>query len=231
MATETILVVDDDPDIRHLIAIYLHNEGYRVVEAADGLEALDQLERQDIHLMVLDLMMPRLDGIQTCLRIREARHLPIIMLSAKGEDLDKILGLSTGADDYVTKPFNPLEVVARVKAQLRRYLRFTSPSTSQSELTIGDLVLNSATHKVLLNEQEVLLTPREFAILEVFARNPGIVLSTEQIYERVWKEPFWQADNTVMVHIRHLREKIEADPRQPRYIKTVWGVGYKLEKQ
>ena len=230
MAEATILLVDDDPDIRRLVTIYLHNEGYQVLEAADGLEALDLLQQQEVHLIILDLMMPHLDGIQACLKIREARQVPIMMLSAKGEDLDKILGLSVGADDYVTKPFHPLELVARVKAHLRRYLRFTPPPASEAEITVGELVINSATHEVRVNEQPVLLTPREFAILELLARHPGIVFSTEQIYERVWKDSFWQADNTVMVHIRHLREKIEANPRQPRYIKTVWGVGYKLEK-
>ncbi len=226
----TVLVVDDDEEIRNLIAIYLQNEGYRVLKAADGLEALEVLKQNEVHLLVLDIMMPRLDGIQACLKIREEQHMPIIMLSAKSQDMDKIYGLSTGADDYMTKPFNPLELVARVKSQLRRYLRLNQGYTArEDEIEIGDLTINTATREVKVKGRDVKLTPTEFAILELLARNRGVVFSTEQIYERVWKEPFCQSDNTVMVHIRKIREKIEEDTRKPRYIKTVWGVGYKIE--
>ncbi|MGQ7278890.1 response regulator transcription factor [Brevibacillus thermoruber] len=226
----TVLVVDDDEEIRNLIAIYLQNEGYRVLKAADGLEALEVLKQNEVHLLVLDIMMPRLDGIQACLKIREEQHMPIIMLSAKSQDMDKIYGLSTGADDYMTKPFNPLELVARVKSQLRRYLRLNQGyAAREDEIEIGDLTINTATREVKVNGRDVKLTPTEFAILELLARNRGVVFSTEQIYERVWKEPFCQSDNTVMVHIRKIREKIEEDTRKPRYIKTVWGVGYKIE--
>ncbi|CAJ1001647.1 DNA-binding response regulator [Brevibacillus aydinogluensis] len=225
-----MLVVDDDEEIRNLIAIYLQNEGYRVLKAADGMEALEVLKQNEVHLLVLDIMMPRLDGIQACLKIREEQHMPIIMLSAKSQDMDKIYGLSTGADDYMTKPFNPLELVARVKSQLRRYLRLNQGYTArEDEIEIGDLTINTATREVKVNGRDVKLTPTEFAILELLARNRGVVFSTEQIYERVWKEPFCQSDNTVMVHIRKIREKIEEDTRKPRYIKTVWGVGYKIE--
>jgi len=225
-----VLVVDDDEEIRNLIAIYLQNEGYRVLKAADGMEALEVLKQNEVHLLVLDIMMPRLDGIQACLKIREEQHMPIIMLSAKSQDMDKIYGLSTGADDYMTKPFNPLELVARVKSQLRRYLRLNQGYTArEDEIEIGDLTINTATREVKVNGRDVKLTPTEFAILELLARNRGVVFSTEQIYERVWKEPFCQSDNTVMVHIRKIREKIEEDTRKPRYIKTVWGVGYKIE--
>jgi two-component system, OmpR family, response regulator VanR len=226
----TVLVVDDDEEIRNLIAIYLQNEGYRVLKAADGLEALEMLKQNEVHLLILDIMMPRLDGIQACLKIREEQHMPIIMLSAKSQDMDKIYGLSTGADDYMTKPFNPLELVARVKSQLRRYLRLNQGYVArEDEIEIGDLTINTATREVKVNGRDVKLTPTEFAILELLARNRGVVFSTEQIYERVWKEPFCQSDNTVMVHIRKIREKIEEDTRKPRYIKTVWGVGYKIE--
>ncbi|MEJ8543896.1 response regulator transcription factor [Brevibacillus borstelensis] len=226
----TILVVDDEEEIRNLIAIYLQNEGYRVLKAADGLEALEILRREEVQLLILDVMMPRMDGIQACLKIREEQHLPIIMLSAKSQDMDKIHGLSTGADDYMTKPFNPLELLARVKSQLRRYLKLNQAGAPrEDELEIGDLLINTATRGVKVSGRDVKLTPTEFAILELLARHPGVVFSTEHIYERVWKESFGQSDNTVMVHIRKLREKIEEDTRKPRYIKTVWGVGYKIE--
>ncbi|CAM5784581.1 response regulator transcription factor [Brevibacillus borstelensis] len=226
----TILVVDDEEEIRNLIEIYLQNEGYRVLKAADGVEALEMLRREEVQLLILDVMMPRMDGIQACLKIREQQHLPIIMLSAKSQDMDKIYGLSTGADDYMTKPFNPLELIARVKSQLRRYLKLNQVSAlREDELEIGDLLINTATRGVKVSGRDVKLTPTEFAILELLARHPGVVFSTEHIYERVWKESFGQSDNTVMVHIRKLREKIEEDTRKPRYIKTVWGVGYKIE--
>ncbi|ULT54467.1 response regulator transcription factor [Neobacillus drentensis] len=238
MSQETILIIDDEKEIRDLIGIYLINEGYNVLKAADGLEGLKCLEENTVHLVVLDIMMPRLDGIQACMKIRESRNVPIIMLSAKSQDMDKIMGLTTGADDYVTKPFQPLELVARIKSQLRRYLRFNqmdgnSPINSNQQLdviSIDDLLINISTHEVTVEGKDIKLTPREFAILELLARNPGVVFSTEKIYERVWNEPFYESENTVMVHIRNLREKLEDNPRTPRFIKTVWGVGYKIEQ-
>lgn len=230
MEKESILIVDDEKEICDLIEIYLKNEGYQIYKASNGLEALEILEKVNIHLIILDLMMPKLDGIQTCLKIRDERHMPIIMLSAKSQDMDKILGLGSGADDYVTKPFNPLELLARVKSQLRRYTQFNQARVnSAEEIEIDDLLINTATHEVKLEGKEIKLTPREFAILELLARHRGIVFSNEKIYESIWNEPFYQSDNTVMVHIRKIREKIEENPRKPRFIKTVWGVGYKIE--
>jgi len=220
MNKETILIVDDEKEIRNLIAIYLKNEGYQVLEACDGEEGLQLLKKQEVHLIVLDLM-----------KVRKIAEMPIIMLTAKSQDMDKIMGLTIGADDYVTKPFNPLELVARIKSQLRRYLKLNGLNKSNSdEIEIGDLRINTATHEVLVNNEKVKLTPREFAILELLSSNPGIVMSAEQIYERVWKEEAFQSENTVMVHIRKIRERIETNPRNPQYIKTVWGVGYKVEK-
>ncbi|MFF6015390.1 response regulator transcription factor [Lysinibacillus fusiformis] len=231
MSKETILIVDDEKEIRNLIAIYLKNEGYQVLEACDGEEGLQLLKKQAIHLIVLDLMMPNVDGMEMCMKVREIAEMPIIMLTAKSQDMDKIMGLTIGADDYVTKPFNPLELVARIKSQLRRYLKLNGLNKSNSdEIEIGDLRINTATHEVLVNNEKVKLTPREFAILELLSSNPGIVMSAEQIYERVWKEEAFQSENTVMVHIRKIRERIETNPRNPQYIKTVWGVGYKVEK-
>ncbi|MDR7002150.1 response regulator transcription factor [Neobacillus niacini] len=238
MSQETILIIDDEKEIRDLIGIYLTNEGYNVLKAADGIEGLEYLEKENVHLVVLDIMMPRLDGIQACMKIRENRNVPIIMLSAKSQDMDKIMGLTTGADDYVTKPFQPLELVARIKSQLRRYLRLNqSDGNPQANIggqmdviSIDELMINISTHEVTVEGKEIKLTPREFAILELLARNPGVVFSTEKIYERVWNEPFYESENTVMVHIRNLREKLENNPRTPRYIKTVWGVGYKIEQ-
>ncbi|WP_249660021.1 response regulator transcription factor [Lysinibacillus fusiformis] len=231
MSKETILIVDDEKEIRNLIAIYLKNEGYQVLEACDGEGGLQLLKKQEIHLIVLDLMMPNVDGMEMCMKVREIAEMPIIMLTAKSQDMDKIMGLTIGADDYVTKPFNPLELVARIKSQLRRYLKLNGLNKSNSdEIEIGDLRINTATHEVLVNNEKVKLTPREFAILELLSSNPGIVMSAEQIYERVWKEEAFQSENTVMVHIRKIRERIETNPRNPQYIKTVWGVGYKVEK-
>ena len=231
MSRETILVVDDEKEIRDLIAIYLKNEGYEVLQAGDGTEGLEILQKQQVHLVVLDIMMPKLDGIHMCMKVREIAEMPIIMLSAKTQDMDKILGLTTGADDYVTKPFNPLELIARIKSQLRRYMKMSGGLIqNEDEIEIGDMKINVATHEVIVVNQEVKLTPREFSILELLARNSGMVFSADQIYERVWKEHAFQSDNTVMVHIRKIREKTEENPRKPRYIKTVWGVGYKIEK-
>ncbi|MFC9539459.1 response regulator transcription factor [Lysinibacillus sp. NPDC056959] len=231
MTKETILIVDDEKEIRNLIAIYLKNEGYDILEASDGEEGLNLLKKHKVHLIVLDIMMPNVDGIEMCMKVREIAEMPIIMLSAKSQDMDKIVGLSIGADDYVTKPFNPLELIARIKSQLRRYIKMNRlDSMNESEIEIGDLRINTDTHEVIVNNEKVKLTPREFSILELLARNQGIVMSAEQIYEKVWKEEAIQSENTVMVHIRKIRERIETNPRNPQYIKTVWGVGYKIEK-
>lgn len=230
MPKETILLVDDEKEIVDLLEIYLTNDGFHIVKASSGVEALEVLQKQDVDLIILDIMMPRMDGIEACMKIRERQNMPIIMLSAKSQDMDKILGLSTGADDYMTKPFNPLELMARVKSQLRRYKRLNVPQpVKDNEIEIDDLTINTATHEVKVDGREVKLTPREFAILELLGRNRGIVFSIERIYENVWGETFFESDNTVMVHIRKIREKTEENPRQPRYIKTVWGVGYKIE--
>ncbi|MBG9456516.1 DeoR family transcriptional regulator [Lysinibacillus sphaericus] len=231
MTKETILIVDDEKEIRNLIAIYLKNEGYDILEASDGEEGLSLLKKHKVHLIVLDIMMPNVDGIEMCMKVREIAEMPIIMLSAKSQDMDKIVGLSIGADDYVTKPFNPLELIARIKSQLRRYIKMNRlDSMNESEIEIGDLRINTDTHEVIVNNEKVKLTPREFSILELLARNQGIVMSAEQIYEKVWKEEAIQSENTVMVHIRKIRERIETNSRNPQYIKTVWGVGYKIEK-
>lgn len=228
---QSILVVDDEKDIREVIEIYLINEGFDVVTACDGLEALEKLKNKNIDLIVLDIMMPKLDGIRTCLKIREEKKMPIIMLSAKSEDSDKILGLNIGADDYVIKPFNPLELVARIKSQIRRSIKFNeSEKENDDEICVGELRINTATREVFIEDKFVRLTPREFLILEVLASNLGRVLSTKQIYEKVWDEQFFNSDNTVAVHIRNIREKIEISPKEPKYIKLVWGVGYKIDK-
>ncbi len=230
MNPATILVVDDDSEIRDVIHVYLRNEGYRVLEAEDGAQALALVSSEPVRLVILDVMMPNLDGIRTCLKIRETSKIPIIMLSAKEEDIDKITGLSTGADDYVTKPFSPLELLARVKAQLRRQSYAEESRAGESVIRIHDLTLDIAQHEVTVGGKPVSLTPREFAILQLLATHRGQVMHADQIYEKVWKERAGYSDNTVMVHIRNLREKLEANPREPRYIKTVWGVGYKVEK-
>ncbi|WP_420819716.1 response regulator transcription factor [Paenibacillus faecis] len=228
---EKILLVDDEKEIIKLMEIYMRNEGYELLTASDGQEALELLQSHEVDLIILDVMMPRLDGLEACMRIREARDTPIIMLSAKSQDMDKIAGLSIGADDYVTKPFNPLELIARVKSQLRRYNRFAKQAwpPAQDEIVIDDLVINTAMHKVTVDQKEIKLTPREFEVLKLLASNRGIVLSMDRIYEEVWKEQYMESKNTVMVHIRRLREKIEQDPQHPRFIKTIWGIGYKME--
>lgn len=229
MATETVLLVDDEKEILQLLSIYFGNEGYRLLTANDGEQALEIVERENVDLVVLDVMMPVMDGIQACIKIRESHNMPVIMLSAKGQDMDKITGLSIGADDYVAKPFNPLEVLARAKSQLRRYNRLGAKKTkSEHEIAADELTIDTNSHTVTLAGEPVHLTPREFAILELLARHPGQVLSTEQIYGKVWNEPFMESANTVMVHVRKIREKIERDAKNPRYIQTVWGVGYKF---
>lgn len=229
MATSTILMVDDEVEIIQLMNIYFKNEGYKLLQASNGLEALEILQSQQVDLIVLDVMMPKMDGLQACMKIRETNPIPIIMLSAKGQDIDKISGLSIGADDYVTKPFNPLELIARIKSQLRRMNLFNSVRANANEIHIENIVINVASHTVTVDQQEIKLTPREFTLLHTLAVNRGKVLSMDHIYEEVWNEPFMESKNNVMVQIRKLREKIEVNPREPRIIKTVWGVGYKIE--
>ncbi|BDZ75846.1 response regulator transcription factor [Claveliimonas bilis] len=227
-----ILVCDDDKEIVEAIEIYLTQEGYEVVKAYDGQEALKVLKETPIDLLVIDVMMPRLDGIRATLKIREENNIPIIILSAKSEDADKILGLNVGADDYVTKPFNPLELVARVKSQLRRYTSLGSTVKNENEAiyTTGGLAINDDLKEVTVDGETVKLTPIEYNILLLLVKNQGKVFSIEQIYESIWNEDAIGADNTVAVHIRHIREKIEINPKEPRYLKVVWGVGYKIEK-
>ena len=227
-----ILVCDDDKDIVEAIDIYLTQEGYEVLKAYDGDEAIKVLKRNEVDLLIMDVMMPRLDGIRATLKIRENMSLPIIILSAKSEDADKILGLNIGADDYITKPFNPLELVARVKSQLRRYTQLgsTARSDDQSEFRTGGLVIRDDLKEVTVDGEKVKLTPIEYNILLLLVKNQGKVFSINQIYENIWNEEAIGADNTVAVHIRHIREKIEINPKEPRYLKVVWGVGYKVEK-
>lgn len=225
-----VLVVDDDKDIRDAIEIYLKNEGITVIKAQDGLEAIEKLNEQTVHLIVLDIMMPRLDGIATTFKIREKLNIPIIILSAKSEDTDKILGLQVGADDYVTKPFNPMELVARVKSQLRRYVTFGAYEDKHRVIGLNGLTLDPSTKEVTVNGEPVKLTATEYKIVELLMTHAGRVFSIDEIYERVWKEPGFNAENTVAVHIRKIREKIEIDPKNPRYLKVVWGIGYKMEK-
>lgn len=227
-----ILVCDDDKDIVEAIDIYLTQEGYEVLKAYDGDETIKVLKRNEVDLLIMDVMMPRLDGIRATLKIRENMSLPIIILSAKSEDADKILGLNIGADDYMTKPFNPLELVARVKSQLRRYTQLgsTARSDNQSEFRTGGLVIRDDLKEVTVDGEKVKLTPIEYNILLLLVKNQGKVFSINQIYENIWNEEAIGADNTVAVHIRHIREKIEINPKEPRYLKVVWGVGYKVEK-
>lgn len=227
-----ILICDDDWEISRAIEIYLRNEGYHVIQARDGLEALDAVKKNDIHLILMDVMMPRMDGIQATMQIRQEKNIPIIMLSAKAEDYDKINGLNVGADDYVTKPFNPMELVARVKSQLRRYTDLGSLHKEESGdvWRSGGLTLDDAKKSVEVDGRPVSLTPTEYRILLFLVKNAGRVFSIEQIYEKVWDEPAYNPENTVAVHIRHIREKIEIDPGNPQYLKVVWGTGYKVEK-
>ncbi|MEZ7172640.1 response regulator transcription factor [Sporosarcina sp. OR05] len=229
MAKFNVLVADDDKEIRDGIEIYLKNEGYAVLKAADGREALDLLQTNDVHLLILDIMMPNMDGITATFKIREAQNIPIIMLSAKAEDSDKIHGLSVGADDYVTKPFHPLELMARVKSQLRRYVQLGTYD-GQKKIEIDGLVLDEDAKELSVDGTPVKLTPIEYKITELLMKNAGRVFSINEIYERVWNEEAYNAENIVAVHIRKIREKIEADPKNPRYVKVVWGIGYKIEK-
>ncbi|MBU3108616.1 response regulator transcription factor [Clostridium gasigenes] len=225
-----VLVVDDEREIRDAIEIYLRGEGMKVYKAKDGIEALEILDMEKIHLVVLDIMMPRLDGIKTCLKIREKRNIPIIMLSAKTDDGDKILGLNVGADDYLSKPFNHLELVARVKSQLRRYEKPLDIEGDEDIIQVKDLIINSKERVIILRGEEVKTTATEFKILHLLASNLGKVFSIKELYEKVWDEPFYRSENTVTVHIRRIREKIEINTKEPEYIKVVWGVGYKIER-
>lgn len=227
-----ILVCDDDKEIVDAIEIYLSQDGYQIFKAYDGEQAMELLKKEEIHLLIMDIMMPKLDGIRATLKIREYSSIPIIMLSAKSEDTDKILGLNIGADDYITKPFNPLELVARVKSNLRRYTSLGSLSTeNKSVYQVGGLVINDETKQVTVDDEPVKMTPIEYNILLLLMKNQGRVFSIDQIYESIWNEDAIGADNTVAVHIRHIREKIEINPKEPRYLKVVWGVGYKIDKQ
>ncbi len=225
-----ILVCDDDKEIVEAITIYLEQESYKVFQAYDGMEALEVLKQQDIHLLIIDVMMPNLDGIHAVLELRKKSNVPVIILSAKSEDTDKIMGLTIGADDYVTKPFNPLELVARVKSQLRRYSKLGSmPTTDQNVLINGGLVLEDEKKQVTLDGEPIKLTPTEYKIVRLFMQNLGIVFSSSQIYERIWEGDSYATENIVSVHIRRIREKIEINPKEPKYIKVMWGVGYKMD--
>ncbi|KEZ49275.1 response regulator transcription factor [Metabacillus indicus] len=230
MTNYNVLVVDDEKEIRDAIEIYLKNENITVIKAKDGVEALEKLNEQQIHLILLDIMMPRLDGISTTFKIREKKNIPIIILSAKSEDTDKILGLQVGADDYVTKPFNPMELIARVKSQLRRFVTLGTYEGAHKTVDLNGLTLDQSAKEVTVNGENVKLTRIEYSIVELLMLNAGRVFSINEIYERVWNEPGYNAEKTVAVHIRKIREKIEIDPKNPRYLKVVWGIGYKMEK-
>ena len=233
MAETNILVVDDEQEIADLVEIYLVSDGYKVFKASNAQDGLDILDKEDIHLCLLDIMMPGMNGLEMCKKIRETNNIPIIMLSAKSTDLDKILGLGTGADDYVVKPFNPLELVARVKAQMRRYTQYNDGKKSDSEniIDFAGLLLNKESHECIYNEQSLPLTPTEFEILWILCENRGKVISSQKLFEEVWHEEYLKnSNNTVMVHIRHLREKLSKPTGKSDLIKTVWGVGYKIEE-
>ena len=226
----TILICDDDRDIVSALDIYLTSEGYQTVKAYNGREALKAVEQREIHLILMDIMMPELDGIRATAKLREENNVPIILLTAKSEDTDKILGLNIGADDYITKPFNPLEVIARVKSQLRRYTSLGGSEKSTGLITVGPVSMDDSAKRVTVDGEPVALTPIEYNILKLLISHPGQVFSSAQIYEQVWNDPAYGSENTVAVHIRHLREKIEIDPADPRWLKVVWGLGYNMEK-
>ncbi|WP_232697644.1 response regulator transcription factor [Brevibacillus daliensis] len=229
MSKYHVLVVDDEAEIREAINIYLRNEDITVFQAKNGREALEVLDNVEIHLILLDIMMPEMDGIKATFKIRETKNIPIIMLSAKSEDMDIVLGLNVGADDYVTKPFNPIELIARVKSQLRRYTNLGNYKASEEEIHVGGLTLNIQAKSLLVDGEEVRLTATEYKILELLMVNKGHIFSIEQIYGKVWKETYHNAENTVAVHVRRIREKIEINPKEPKYLKVVWGIGYKIE--
>lgn len=224
-----LLVCDDDRDIRNALKIYLVSEGYKIFEAENGIDAIKTVEKEDIHLILMDIMMPKMDGVSATVKLREKCNAPVIFLTAKSEDNDKILGLTAGADDYITKPFNPLEVIARVKAQLRRYAYLGGMEKKEGTLSVGEIELDDEGKSVKISGEPVSLTPTEFDILRLFIQNPGKVFSSKEIYSAVWSSDPLGAEGTIAVHIRHLREKIEIDPANPRYLKVVWGKGYKLE--
>ncbi|MFK4943924.1 response regulator transcription factor [Lactococcus garvieae] len=226
----TVLIVDDEKEIREAIALYLKNEGIHAIQAKNGVEALELLDQEEVHLIIMDVMMPKLDGIEATFKIRQSQQIPILMLSAKSEDTDKILGLQIGADDYLTKPFNPLELIERVKSQLRRYTSLGSYEKSESVIQLHGLTIDQDGKEVRVDGELIKLTPTEFKITELLASNAGKVFSITEIYERVWQEPGFNAENTVAVHIRKIREKIEVNPKNPKYLKVVWGIGYKMEK-
>ncbi len=229
-----ILVVDDEPDIIELIEIYLKNEGYTVYKAANGNSCISMLlVHHDIHLVILDIMMPGMDGMEVCRQIRETCNIPVIILSAKSQDMDKVMGLTIGADDYICKPFNPIELMARVRSQLRRYFLLNQPIAVEQNshiIAVKDITINRGNHTITKNGIKVNLTPKEYEILLLLASNAGKVFSAEEIFLRIWQEKYFNSNNTVMVHMWRLREKIEDDPKNPRLIETVWGVGYKIEK-
>lgn len=225
-----ILICDDDREIVEAIEIYMKNEGYSTFKAYDGIEAINTIRKEEIHLIIMDIMMPGMDGLRATMKIREEKNIPIIMLSAKSEDYDKITGLHTGADDYVTKPFNPLELIARVKSQLRRYIDLGSIEKKKGVHRSGGLLVDDEAKCVSIDGEQVPVTPIEYGILKLLTENAGKVFSMEQIYEAVWEEPAYNPENTVAVHVRRIREKIEINPKEPKYLKVVWGIGYKIEK-
>lgn len=228
MSKKKILIVDDEQDIRNIVSIYLENNDFKTVQAESGHAALEIIDKEKIDLTILDVMMPDMDGITLCIKIREKTNMPVIMLSAKDQDMDKVMGLTCGADDYIAKPFNPIELLARVRAQLRRFNELNPVQINSEVIKYDDFTLNISTHKLMKKDEEIRLTPTEFKILKLLWTNRGIVFSTEKIFERIWGEEEFEVDNTVMVHIRNLRDKIEEDNKKPKYIKTVWGVGYKF---
>ncbi|AJG97379.1 two-component system response regulator [Clostridium beijerinckii] len=228
MSKKKILIVDDEYDIRNIVSIYLENNDFETVQAESGHAALEIIDKDRIDLAILDVMMPDMDGITLCIKIREKTNMPIIMLSAKDQDMDKVIGLTCGADDYIAKPFNPIELLARVRAQLRRFIDLNPVQINSEVLKYDDFILNLSTHKLIKKDEEIRLTPTEFKIIKLLWINRGIIFSTEKIFEKIWGEEEFEVDNTVMVHIRNLRDKIEEDNRNPKYIKTVWGVGYKF---
>lgn len=230
MSKEKILIVDDEEDIRNIVGIYLEGNGLNTIKVSNGSDALDLIDNEQIDLVILDVMMPDMDGIKLCMKIRGKSNVPIIILSAKDQDMDKVMGLTVGADDYISKPFNPIELLARVRAQLRRFKELNNIRVNNEVLQYDNLLLNLSTHILMKNNEEIRLTPIEFKILKLLWINKGIVFSTELIYEKVWGECDFEIDNTVMVHIRNLREKIEDDRKNPKFIKTVWGIGYKFKE-
>ncbi|WP_239614708.1 response regulator transcription factor [Cohnella mopanensis] len=231
MSKHNVLIVDDEAEIVEALTIYLSSEDIAVFTASNGVEALAVLEKETIHLIVMDIMMPRMDGIKATFKIREHLNIPIVLLSAKSEDTDKIMGLNIGADDYITKPFNPMELVARVKSHLRRFTNLGSHKMADDQIVIRGLSLDRSSRTVEVDGEEVRLTPKEYKILELLMVNKGRVFSIDEIYEKVWNEPIYASENTVAVHIRNIREKIEINPKEPKYLKVVWGIGYKMESK